>query len=88
MKNIRLAAVCASALVFVSFGAHAQSSRVTRAQVNAELAQLSAAGYNGEKVTYPDHLQATERRIEASGSAQMNNAAGSYGGVAPGTSAQ
>jgi hypothetical protein len=88
MKNIRLAAVCASALVFVSFGAHAQSSRVTRAQVNAELAQLEAAGYNGEKVTYPNHLQATQRRIESTSAAQMNNAAGGYGGVAPGSSGQ
>jgi hypothetical protein len=88
MKHIRLAAVCASALAFVSLGAHAQSSRITRAQVNAELAQLQAAGYMGEKVTYPDHLQATERRIEATGAMQSNNAAGGYGGVAPGGTGQ
>jgi hypothetical protein len=88
MKTIRLAAVCASALAFVSLGAHAQSSGITRAEVNSELAQLEAAGYMGEKVTYPNHLQATERRIEASGAAQPNNAAGGYGGVAPGSTGQ
>ena len=88
MKNIRLAAVCVSALVFVSLGAQAQSLRITRAQVNAELAQLQAAGYVGEKVTYPNRLQTTEARIQAMSATQSNNAASSYGGTAPASESQ
>ena len=96
MKNIRLVtAVSASALAIVSacvsISVHAQTSGVTRAQANAELAQLQAAGYFGEKVTYPNRLQATQARIQAINATQSNNAAGGYGGYggyAPGRAPQ
>jgi hypothetical protein len=77
MKIRLAAAVSVCALAFVSFGAHAQMSQVTRAQANAELAQLQAAGYTGEKVTYPTKLQALQTRIQAAGAA-ANGGAGAY----------
>ncbi|MFC0399198.1 DUF4148 domain-containing protein [Paraburkholderia rhizosphaerae] len=85
MKNIRLVtAVSTSALAIVaacvSVNADAQASGITRYQVGAELAQLQAAGYFGEKVTYPNRLQATEARIQTINATQSNNAAGGYGG--------
>ncbi|MFC0573421.1 DUF4148 domain-containing protein [Paraburkholderia solisilvae] len=93
MKHIRLAAaVSVSALAFasalVSSAAHAQSPRISRADVNRELSQLQAAGYEGEKTTYPNKLQMTEARIQATSAAQSNNATSGYGGVAPGSASQ
>ena len=81
MKIRLAAAVSISALAFVSFGAHAQASRTTRAEVNAELAQLQAAGYGGEKVTYPNKLQAIHAHIQAASPA-ANGGAGGYGNPA------
>jgi Domain of unknown function (DUF4148) len=79
IMKIRLAAaVSVSALAFVSIAAHAQSSSVTRAQVDAELAQLQAVGYIGEKVTFPNKLQAAQARIQA-GRAGGNDGGGAYG---------
>ncbi|CAB3762509.1 DUF4148 domain-containing protein [Paraburkholderia humisilvae] len=93
MKNIRLVttvSVCALAIAATSFSmsAHAQSSETTRARVNAELAQLQSAGYIGEKVTYPNRLQATQARIQALNAAQSNNAAGGYGSAPRGSAPQ
>jgi hypothetical protein len=82
IMKIRLAsAVSVSALAFIAIAAHAQSSRVTRAQVNAELVQLQAVGYVGEKVTYPNKLQAAQMRIQA-GRASGNDGSGAYGNSA------
>jgi hypothetical protein len=42
---------------------------VTRAQVRAELFQLRQAGYRGiDKSTYPEGIQAAERKVEDAGS--------------------
>jgi Domain of unknown function (DUF4148) len=82
IMKIRLAtAVTISALAFVSVAAHAQSSSVTRAGVNAELAQLQSVGYVGEKVTFPNKLQAAQARIQA-GRAGGNDGSGAYGNPA------
>jgi Domain of unknown function (DUF4148) len=68
MKSLIKAVVLATVLAapVVSF---AQSSQgVTRAQVRAELIQLEKAGYNpatANDTTYPEDLQAAERRIQA-----------------------
>ncbi|HVE06564.1 MAG TPA: DUF4148 domain-containing protein [Paraburkholderia sp.] len=68
MKSLIKAVVIATVLAapVVSF---AQSSQgLTRAQVRAELIQLEKAGYNpatANDTTYPQDLQAAERRVEA-----------------------
>jgi hypothetical protein len=64
--------------------AFAQSSQpLTRAQVQAELAQLEQAGYNpaSNDLNYPQDIQAAEAKVQA------QNAASGYGGVANGSSA-
>jgi Domain of unknown function (DUF4148) len=78
MKIRLVAAVSVSALACLSIAARAQSSSVTRAQVNAELVQLQAVGYVGEKVTYPNKLLAAQKRIQA-GRASGNDSSGAYG---------
>ncbi|WP_431825765.1 DUF4148 domain-containing protein [Burkholderia sp. F1] len=64
MKSFIYAVVAATALS-ASYGAFAQSSQPTRAQVRAELVQLEQAGYKPEvsDVHYPQALQAAQTRV-------------------------
>lgn len=55
--------VCCIAPVFARAS---DSSQITRAQVNAELAELEKAGYNpatDDNTTYPEKMQAAEARV-------------------------
>jgi Domain of unknown function (DUF4148) len=62
----------------------AQSGRLARSQVRAELVQLEKAGYNptSDETQYPKNIQAAESRVSA-----QDEEASSYGGVAGGSSA-
>jgi hypothetical protein len=86
--NIRqafLASLVVSALVAPSVAFAQQHSTVTRAQVRAELAQLRAAGYQGDTETsYPSEIQAAQARVAAQ---QAQSAASSYGAGTAGSSA-
>ncbi|WDD91639.1 DUF4148 domain-containing protein [Burkholderia sp. FERM BP-3421] len=64
MKSIVYAVVAASALS-ASFGAFAQTSPVTRAEVRAELVQLEKAGYQPgvSSPYYPADIQAAQARV-------------------------
>jgi hypothetical protein len=87
MKNIRqalLASLVASALV-VPAAAFAQQSTITRAQVRGELAQLRAAGYQGDtEASYPVEIQAAEARVAAK---RAQSGTSGYGSGTAGTSA-
>lgn len=65
MKSIVYAVVAASALS-ASFGAFAQTSPVTRAEVRGELVQLEKAGYHPgvSSPYYPADIQAAQARVE------------------------
>ena len=65
----------------------AQSSQpVSRAQVNAELAQVEQAGYEPrDDLHYPENLQAAEAKVAAQ-NASVQAAVSGYGGAANGTS--
>ncbi|WDD92763.1 DUF4148 domain-containing protein [Burkholderia sp. FERM BP-3421] len=66
MKSL-IAAVATAAVFAVPAVSFAQQANgpVTRAQVQAELTQLRAAGYNpsNDRVNYPTEIQAAEARI-------------------------
>jgi hypothetical protein len=85
MKSAIFAVTAASALA-VSLAAFAQSDAqapVTRAQVRAELEQLEQVGYypsTGERVNYPQDIQAAEARVAA------QKGSTGYGGVKSGSS--
>nr|WP_175232064.1 DUF4148 domain-containing protein [Paraburkholderia humisilvae] len=86
MRHLLIASVVASALAAPAAAFAQQNSPVTRAQVKAELAQLRAAGYQGDTETsYPVQIQAAEARV-ATHDAQTA-AASSYGPGTAGTSA-
>ncbi|MBP0592577.1 DUF4148 domain-containing protein [Paraburkholderia sp. LEh10] len=77
MKSLIQTAAVAM-LVALPIAAFAQTNApVTRAEVQAELAQLERAGYNpaADNAHYPASLEAAQARIDAQG-------AGGYGGVA------
>jgi hypothetical protein len=65
MKSIAYAVVAAAALS-ASFGAFAQTSPVTRAEVRAELVQLEKAGYHPgvSSPYYPSDIQAAQARVQ------------------------
>jgi len=80
MNTLFKAVVVAVALA-APIASFAQSSQpVTRAQVRAELTLLEKAGYSpsGDRVTYPNGLQAAEARV-ATGNGTALAAATSYG---------
>lgn len=57
--------VCCIAPVFARAS---DGSQITRAQVNAELAELEKAGYNpatDDNATYPEKMQAAQARVAA-----------------------
>jgi hypothetical protein len=73
-----VASLAASATVF------AQSSRITREQVRAELIELEQAGYHvgdGDQARYPEAVQAAHARVAA-----RNGGASGYGGSVAGSS--
>ncbi|AET94229.1 hypothetical protein BSFA1_70100 (plasmid) [Burkholderia sp. SFA1] len=81
MKSIIRAAVVATALV-IPVASFAQS-QITRAQVRAELAELSSVGYHvgdGDQAHYPEAIQAAEAKLAA------RNGATAYGGASDGAS--
>ena len=83
MKTLIYLTLAASALAAPALS-FAQSS-ITRAQVNAELAQVERAGYDpsaGENVNYPADIQTAEAKIWA-----QNPATNSVGGGMAGSSA-
>ncbi|MGS0894561.1 DUF4148 domain-containing protein [Burkholderia stagnalis] len=64
MKSL-VSAVVAAAALSASFGAFAQQSPVTRAQVRNELVQLEQAGYKPGVASpyYPNDIQTAEARV-------------------------
>ncbi|CAB3751822.1 DUF4148 domain-containing protein [Paraburkholderia solisilvae] len=75
IKAVAIAALLAAPVV--SF-AQASQSTVTRAQVRQELIQLEKAGYNpalSNDTTYPEDIQAAERRVQAANAAQNQGVA-------------
>jgi hypothetical protein len=83
IKQALLASLVASALV-VPAAAFAQQSTITRAQVKGELAQLRAAGYQGDTETsYPAEIQAAQARVAAK---RAQSAGAGYGPGTAGTS--
>ena len=79
--------VLIAALVAAPVASFAQSSEpVTRAQVQAELAQVEQAGYDPrDYVHYPENIQGAEAKVEAQ-SATAQAATSGYGGASNGTS--
>jgi len=74
------AAALVGATALFAGNASAQTSDqapVTRAQVEAQLAQLEAAGYKpgGDDVYYPQDIQAAEQRVQAAQAARQTAAA-------------
>jgi hypothetical protein len=66
--NSLIKAVAVAVALAAPIASFAQSSQpVTRAEVRAELVQLEKAGYNpsGDRVTYPNEIQAAETRVHA-----------------------
>ncbi|GAB7522131.1 DUF4148 domain-containing protein [Paraburkholderia sp. 2C] len=84
IQHALLASLVAAALA-VPAAAFAQQSTITRAQVRGELAQLRAAGYQGDtEASYPAEIQAAEARVAAK---QAQSATAGYGPGTAGTSA-
>jgi type II secretory pathway pseudopilin PulG len=80
--------VLIAALVAAPVASFAQSSEpVTRAQVQAELAQVEQAGYDRDWVHYPENIRAAEAKVAAqNATAQSQAAVAGYGGAADGAS--
>jgi hypothetical protein len=86
IRQIFTASMVASALAVPAVTFAQQHSGLTRAQVRAELAQLRAAGYQGDSETsYPAQIQAAEARVSAQQA--QSAAASSYGPGAGGSTA-
>lgn len=85
IRQALLASLIASALVVPAAAFAQQHSTITRAQVRGELAQLRAAGYQGDtEASYPVELQAAEARVAAK---QAQSGTAGYGPGTAGTSA-
>ena len=76
-----------AALVAAPVASFAQSSQpVSRAQVQAELAQLEQAGYDPRDwIHYPENIRAAEAKVAAQ-TATAQAAVTGYGGAAEGAS--
>jgi Domain of unknown function (DUF4148) len=83
IKALIPAVVLASALAAPSFAFAQSGGPITRAEVEAELAQLERAGYNpaSDQTQYPKNIQIAEARVAA-----QNGASNSEGGVLSGSS--
>jgi hypothetical protein len=79
--------VLIAGLIAAPVASFAQSSQpVSRAQVQAELAQVEQAGYEPrDDIHYPENLQAAEAKVAAQ-NATVQPAVSGYGGAANGTS--
>jgi hypothetical protein len=87
MKSIVKAVAAAAVLVAPALTFAQSDSGMTRSQVQQDLRQVEAAGYNpatDDNTTYPADVQAAEHRVQRQNGASDNNA---YGGVANGRSA-
>jgi Domain of unknown function (DUF4148) len=86
--NSLIKAVAVALTIAAPLASFAQTSQpTTRAQVNAELKQLEAAGYRpggGNDPYYPADLQAAQARIAAGGGANVQTPAQDVGGVTSG----
>jgi hypothetical protein len=96
MKSFVKAVAVAAVVVAPALSFAQSDSSVTRAQVQQDLRQVEAAGYDpsrSDQTSYPSDIQAAESRVQRqNGAAQANNNAynadmNSYGGAAGGTSA-
>lgn len=88
MKSIAKMVLIA-ALFAAPVASFAQSSQpVSRAQLQAELAQLEKAGYEPRDwIHYPENIQAAEAKVaEQNATAQAHAPVSGYGGAADGTS--
>ncbi|KND59587.1 hypothetical protein BVER_01284 [Candidatus Burkholderia verschuerenii] len=89
MKSIVKAVAAAAVLVAPALTFAQSDSGATRAQVQQDLCQVEAAGYNpgvDDNTTYPQDAQAAEHRVWRQNGASQGDEA-SYGGAANGTSA-
>ncbi|HEY1611352.1 MAG TPA: DUF4148 domain-containing protein [Paraburkholderia sp.] len=89
MKKLIPAVVVAAVLAVPAVSAFAQAAQpLTRAQVRAELVELEKAGYNPAQndISYPENLQAAQKRVEQEKLAQGDNTSG-YGAPTAGTTA-
>jgi Domain of unknown function (DUF4148) len=88
MMNSLIKAVAVAVTIAAPLASFAQTSQpITRAQVNAELKQLEAAGYRpaaGNDPYYPADLQAAQTRIAAGSGANVQTPAQDVGGVTSG----
>jgi Domain of unknown function (DUF4148) len=84
-KTVIPAALIASFLVVPTFAFSQSNGQVTRAEVQAELAQLEQAGYlpMSDRKTYPNGVISAEQRVVA----QRIGSTSSYGGSAAGSNA-
>jgi hypothetical protein len=81
--------VLIAALVAAPVASFAQSSEpVSRAQVQAELAQVEKAGYDPrDGLHYPENIRAAEAKVAAqNATAQAQASVSGYGGAADGAS--
>jgi len=76
IKGLVLAVVIAAPLSAPTLSFAQTGGPVTRAQVRNDISQIRKAGYDPQTdhVTYPDELQAAQRRVNAG---QDGNASGS-----------
>ncbi|QSN63846.1 DUF4148 domain-containing protein (plasmid) [Caballeronia sp. M1242] len=89
MKSIVKAVAAAAVLVAPALSFAQTDSAVGRAQVQQDLRQVEAAGYNpaqADPTTYPSDVQNAERRVSSQNGA-MQGERSAYGGVDNGTSA-
>lgn len=85
IRQALLASLVASALVVPAAAFAQQHSTITRAQVQGELAQLRAAGYQGDtEASYPVEIEAAEARVAAK---KAQSGTSGYGPGTVGTSA-
>ncbi|MDR5735504.1 DUF4148 domain-containing protein [Caballeronia sp. LZ025] len=89
MKSFVKAVAAAAILLAPAMSFAQDNSSVTRAQVQQDLRQVEAAGYNpaqSDRTTYPNDVQAAERRASQQNGA-MKGDESAYGGANGGTSA-
>src|SRR6266702_6608268 len=84
-KSFVPAAVIVSTIAAPALAFAQDNTQVTRAAVKTDLQQMEQAGYNStaDRITYPDHAQAAEQRVET----ERGVSATSYGPSISGSSA-
>ncbi|MDR5739482.1 MULTISPECIES: DUF4148 domain-containing protein [unclassified Caballeronia] len=89
MKSFVKAVAAAAVLVAPALCFAQDNSSMTRSQVQQDLRQVEAAGYNpgqSDRTTYPSDVQAAERRVSQQDGAMSGNQS-EYGGANSGRSA-